>query len=38
MEKEGNRVFPVVLAKSLDGKIIRWHQKPHTNLSPYDRE
>jgi ubiquinone/menaquinone biosynthesis C-methylase UbiE len=38
MENERNRVCPVGLANSLDGKIRRLLQNPRTILSPYVRE
>jgi ubiquinone/menaquinone biosynthesis C-methylase UbiE len=38
MDNERNRVCPVELANSLDGKIRRWLQNPQKILSPYIRE
>ena len=38
MERERNRVCPVELASSLDTKIRRWVQNPHTILAPYIKE
>jgi len=38
MDSERNRVCPVELADSLDGRIRRWWQDPRKILSPYVRE
>lgn len=38
MDNERNRVCPVELANSLDGRIRRWLQNPRRILSPYIRE
>ena len=35
MNKERNRVCPVELANSLDGRIRKWLQDPRKILSPY---
>jgi ubiquinone/menaquinone biosynthesis C-methylase UbiE len=38
MENERNRVCPVELADSLDGRIRRWLQNPRRILSPFVKE
>ena len=38
MENKRNRVCPVELAGSLDSKMRRWLQNPHTVLAPFIRE
>ena len=38
METERNRVCPVELADSLDGRIRRWLQNPQKILAPYIKE
>jgi ubiquinone/menaquinone biosynthesis C-methylase UbiE len=38
MDRDRNRVCPVELANSLDGRIRRWLQNPQKILSPYVRE
>ena len=38
METERNRVCPVELADSLDGRIRRWLQNPQKILGPYIKE
>ncbi len=38
MDNDRNRVCPVELANSLDGKIRKWLQNPQKILSPYIRE
>lgn len=38
MENERNRVCPVELANSLDGRIRRWLQSPRRILSPFVKE
>ena len=38
MKNDRNRVCPVGLANSLDGKIRKWLQNPQKILSPYVRE
>ncbi len=38
MDRDRNRVCPVELAGSLDSKMRRWLQNPHTILAPFIRE
>lgn len=38
MDEQRNRVCPVELSNSLDSKIRRWLQNPHTILAPYLKE
>ncbi len=38
MDDDRNRVCPVELADSLDGKVRRWLQNPHKILAPYIKE
>jgi ubiquinone/menaquinone biosynthesis C-methylase UbiE len=38
MERERNRVCPVELASSLDGRIRRWIQNPNKIVAPYVKE
>ncbi|HMK39348.1 MAG TPA: class I SAM-dependent methyltransferase [Bacteroidota bacterium] len=38
METERNRICPVELSSSLDSKLRRWLQNPHTILAPYVKE
>jgi ubiquinone/menaquinone biosynthesis C-methylase UbiE len=38
MRRDRNRVCPVALADSLDGRVRRWLQSPRRILAPYVRE
>lgn len=38
MKKDRNRVCPVELAGSLDSRVRRWLQNPHTILAPFVRQ